>query len=50
MKTLISHGRGIKNHNFTEVRILQLFGSILEVIWSHNLSKMTLGLAMGHPG
>ena len=32
MKTLILHGRGSKNHNFTEVRILLLFGSILGVI------------------
>ena len=27
VKTLISHGRGSKNHNFTEVRIVLLFGS-----------------------
>ena len=32
VKTLILHGRGSKNHNFTEVRILLLFGSILGVI------------------
>ena len=32
VKTLISHGRGSKNHNFTEVRILSLFVSILEII------------------
>ena len=32
VKTLISHGRGSKNHNFTEVRILSLFVSILGVI------------------
>ena len=32
VKTLISHGRGSKNHNFTEVRIPLLFGSILGVI------------------
>ena len=31
-KTLISHGRGSKNHNLTEVRIILLFGSILRVI------------------
>ena len=31
VKTLILHGRGSKNHNFTEVRILVLFGSILGV-------------------
>ena len=48
-KTLISHGRGSKNHNFTEVRILLLFGSILVVILHQNLPKMALGLAMGRP-
>ena len=32
VKTLILHGRGSKNHNFTEVRILLLFGSIWGVI------------------
>ena len=32
VKTLISHGRGSKNHNFTEVRILSLFVSISGVI------------------
>ena len=32
VKTVILHGRGSKNHNFTEVRILSLFDFILEVI------------------
>ena len=32
VKTLISHGSGSKNHNFTEVRILSLVVSILGVI------------------
>ena len=49
MKTLILHKRGSKNHNFTEVRIQSLFGSILVVILHQNLPKMALGLAMGRP-
>ena len=49
MKTVILHERGSKNHNFTEVRILTLFGSILVVILHQNLPKMALGLAMGRP-
>ena len=49
MKTVILHGRGSKNHNFTEVRILSLFDFILEVILEPNLPKMALGLAMGRP-
>ena len=32
VKTVILHGRGSKNHNFTEVRIQSLFGFILVVI------------------
>ena len=38
MKTLISHGRGSKNHNFTEVRIPLLFGSILGGHFGANIS------------
>ena len=49
MKTVILHKRGSKNHNFTEVRILSLFGSILVVILHQNLPKMALGLAMDRP-
>ena len=49
VKTLILHKRGSKNHNFTEVRIQSLFGSILVVILHQNLPKTALGLAMGRP-
>ena len=31
-KMLISHGRGSKNYNFTEVRILSLSDSIFRII------------------
>ena len=34
VKTLTSHGRGSKNYNFTEIRILALFSPFLEWIWS----------------
>ena len=48
-KTMISHGRGIKNHNFTEVRILSHFNSISGVILRPKYLENRAWLPQGPP-